>query len=113
MIETKVWGSTELLWEGNNVELHKIIINRGGYCSKHVHQFKHNLFYVEDGVLEIERWDDNMCNVTRLHSGESTVARPGEYHRFEALENTIAFELYYVSIEKPDILREIVGGMRG
>ena len=37
----KVWGQTQPLFNKNNVEIHRIETNKGGYCSKHKHEFKH------------------------------------------------------------------------
>ena len=34
---------------------------------------------------------------------------PGEYHQFEAVEDTVAFELYWAEFDHEDIERETVG----
>ena len=49
----KVWGQTQPLFNKNNVEIHRIETNKGGFCSKHKHEFKYNCFYVEKGKLKI------------------------------------------------------------
>ncbi len=112
MIESKIWGDTSLIWAGNNVEMHKINIQAGGYCSKHKHEFKYNSFYVEYGELQIETWkDDSIVDCTVVHAGESTTVSPGQYHRFTAREQTEAIEIYWVELQSPDIIREDHGGV--
>ena len=55
----KVWGSTQPLFNKNNVEIHRIKTNKGGYCSKHKHEHKYNCFYVERGLLKITVWKND------------------------------------------------------
>jgi hypothetical protein len=43
---------------------------------------------------------------TVLMDGMYTKVAPGEYHQFEALEDTIAFELYWAEFDHDDIERE-------
>ena len=47
--EGKVWGTTQTLINSPVVEVHRIIINKDGYCSQHTHQSKINAFYVISG----------------------------------------------------------------
>ena len=39
-----------------------------------------------------------------------SVVKPGEYHKFEALEDTIAYEIYWIELNPDDIVRETCGG---
>lgn len=107
---SKVWGTTELIFKKNNVEVHRIEVNKGGYCSKHCHEYKYNEFYVESGKLEISVFDGEFIDETVLCDGESTSVAPLKYHKFEAKEDTIAYEIYYVELSSDDIIREIPGG---
>lgn len=111
-IQGKVWGKTQELFFKNNVEIHRIETKKGGFCSKHKHEHKFNAFFVESGKLKIKIWknDYNLIDETIISSGEMTVVKPGEYHIFESLEDTIAFEIYWVELERNDINRESVGG---
>jgi len=110
----KVWGSTQPLFFKNNVEIHRIETNKEGYCSKHKHDFKYNCFYVESGKMKITTWknDYDLVDETILHSGEATTVPPGEYHMFEALEDTVCYEIYWVELNSDDIKRENVGGSK-
>lgn len=108
MKQGKIWGNTISLFNKNNVEMHRIEIKKGGICSKHKHEHKFNAFFVEDGQLEIEVWkkDYDLCDKTLLNNGEISIIMPGEYHRFRALEKTIAFEIYWVELSTDDIIRK-------
>ena len=53
----------------------------------------------------------NLIEETIVSTGESTTTKPGTYHRFEALEDTICYEIYWVELNHDDIEREDVGGV--
>lgn len=111
---SKFWGNTELIWSGSNVEIHRIEVLKGGFCSEHKHETKYNMFYVENGELEISIWNDNgIIDNTVIRNGESTSVSPGIFHKFMALSDTIAYEIYYTELNNTDIIRRTVGGMNG
>lgn len=107
----KVWGETELIFKNDNFEVHRINIKKNGYCSKHKHCYKHNIFFIERGCLKVTVWKDELCDSTTLVDGETTDIAPGEFHRFFAVEPTIAYEIYYSEPISGDIIREDVGGI--
>ena len=113
-MQGKVWGRTSLLFAANNVEVHRIEGDAGGYCSRHCHAHKHNMFYVESGRLQIEVWACFTAkpDVTVLGPGESCSVPPNAEHRFTVLEPCIALEVYWVELDSEDILRMDVGGIR-
>jgi hypothetical protein len=49
-------------------------------------------------------------NSTIIKARESTIVDPKKFHKFEALEPTIAYEIYWVKLFDNDIIREIFGG---
>ena len=110
----KIWGSTCCLLNKNNVEIHRIKVETGGFCSEHKHKHKWNAFFVEKGQLEITiyRLDANQIieDITILHDGEMTYVEPGLYHKFRAIKPTVAFEFYWVELLKNDIERRNIGG---
>ena len=108
----KIWGNTSLIFARNNIEVHRIEGKRGHYCSKHKHEHKYNMFYVESGILRIGTWKNNypLVDETTLGSGETTIIIPGEYHRFEVVVSCVAFEFYYTTLDSSDIVRDSVGG---
>jgi quercetin dioxygenase-like cupin family protein len=113
-VQGKVWGFTSTLFEKNNVEVHRICCKDQSYCSKHRHNFKYNMFFIEKGSLEIHVWknDYDLMDITVLNEHDSCIVKPGEYHLFKSLEEgTIAFEVYWVEIDSDDIIRDNVGGL--
>lgn len=107
----KVWGKTEALFARNNVEVHRIEVEKGGYCSKHKHANKWNMFFVESGELEVIVWKGGeVHDSTILQAGDNTAVPPGEFHQFKAVTDVIAYEMYWVELNANDIVRETVGG---
>jgi len=107
----KVWGVTEKLFRRNNVEIHRFEANAGSHCSLHKHEHKTNLFYVESGKLKVEvhQNDYDLVDETILEPGDVTEVGPGVYHRFVAIEDTVCYEIYWVTLDERDIVREDVG----
>jgi mannose-6-phosphate isomerase-like protein (cupin superfamily) len=110
--EGKIWGENMLLFKNDNIQINQIYIKKGGRCSKHMHKHKNNIFFVQNGRLEIEEWKSNgLVDITILENEQMTEIKSGVYHRFTAKENTSAIEIYYVSIDEHDIVREDTGSI--
>lgn len=110
--EGKVWGQTIPLLQSPAVEIHRITVELGGYCSKHAHQSKINAFYVISGELEIKRWKEyKLIDSTWLEAGDLSIVPAGEYHQFMAHQQTEALEIYWTELSHNDIMRENVGGI--
>lgn len=111
MIFGKIWGHTQCILNKNNVSIHRIYTKKGSQCSKHYHLHKFNTFFIESGKLKIVVWqkDYDLIDETILCSGESTTVKPGLYHMFVALEDTIAYEIYHTELDDDDIIRENCG----
>ena len=107
----KIWGMTELIHANGVLEFHRIEYKKNVACSKHKHEFKWNGFFVESGRLLIRAWknDYELTDETILEAGDFTQIKPGEFHQFEALEDSVAFELYWAEFNHNDIQRETVG----
>lgn len=114
MLQGKVWGNTEQILANGVLEFHRIEIKKGGTCSKHKHAYKWNGFWVEKGKLLIRVWKNSydLVDETILDAGQFTQVSPGEYHQFEALEDVVAFELYWAQFDHNDIVRESVGELK-
>ena len=114
MKNNKIWGLTELLFINENFELHRIVTKKGGYSSEHKHDYKFNMFYVESGRVNIHVWknDYKLCDVTELGKGEITTVHPREWHKFEAIEDSVVFEIYHTKPISKDIERRNVGGLK-
>ena len=111
-VHGKIWGKTQEIFKNSNFELHRIEVKKGGYCSKHKHTHKFNAFYIEKGKLKISIYQTNydLVDDTIANTGDLTIVKPGMYHEFEALEDTICYEIYWVDLNHDDIERESVGG---
>lgn len=110
----KVWGITELLESNSALEFHRIAVEAGGVCSRHCHRHRYNGFFVETGRLLLRVWknDYDLVDETVLLAGDYARVAPGEYHQFEALEPTVAFEIYWVEMPQNDIQRDTAGFKR-
>jgi len=108
----KVWGLTTEIYRSAVFSVHHLTINKFGYCSKHKHNRKYNLFHVLSGKLKITIWRDGLPDITILGSGQTSGVPPEFFHQFEALDNTECIEVYHVFLEDPDIERESQGGKR-
>jgi len=110
----KVWGTTQNILGKNNVSIHRIEIQPGGYCSKHKHEHKWNAFYVESGTLTVKVWknDYDLVDSILLEEGEGIHIKPGEHHQFinNDTEESIVYEIYWTELDESDISRESVGG---
>lgn len=107
----KVWGDTTQILANMSVEFHRVTIRKGSKCSEHKHQSKWNGFYVLSGLLAVKVWknDYNLVDTTIIGPGEFCQVRPGEFHQFEAIEDTDAMELYWAALDYGDIQRRSVG----
>lgn len=107
----KIWGFSQLLFNKNNVEIHRITIQKNTRCSKHKHEHKHNIFFVESGKILVKEWKNeyNLIDETILQNGEMCSIKPGNFHEFHGLENSIVYEIYYIELDSDDIIRENVG----
>lgn len=110
----KVWGTTELIEANGALEFHRIEMEAGGVCSKHLHRYKWNGFYVESGKMLVRVWqrDYDLVDETIVGPGQYTKVKPGLYHQFECLEPGVAYELYWAEFNHNDIVRESVGEMK-
>lgn len=110
----KSWGVTQAIFLGAAFEVHRIVVKQGGYCSRHYHSRKCNKFFVESGALQIEIYRDEIdlpaIFVKTLRAEESYTVVAGLVHRFVALENTVAYEIYWTDSIGEDIIRLSEGG---
>ena len=109
----KIWGYTQEIFSNPNFEIHRIEAKKGSYCSLHKHSHKFNGFYIEKGKMKIptdELYYD-LVDETIVSTGEFTIVKPQNYHRFEALEDTICYEIYWAELMHHDIIRKDNGGL--
>lgn len=108
----KIWGETNLVFSNNNIQINQIDIKKGGRCSKHMHNHKNNIFFIQSGKLLIEQWTkEGIIDSTILKTEDKMEIASQVFHRFTALEDTKALEIYYLDINNDDIIREDIGSM--
>lgn len=114
-IQGKVWGDTSPLFDKNNVEIHYVNIVKGGYCSKHKHESKFNRFVILKGKLKVTIWkeyaNEILEDITYIGAGDECTVPPGDFHKFEAIDDTVLLEIYWVELSKNDIVRLDHGGI--
>ena len=62
--------------------------------------------------MKITIWknDYDLVDETIISDQQMSTVKPQEYHMFEAMEDTIAYEIYWTEISSEDIVRENCGG---
>lgn len=102
----KVWGITSEIFSNDSSSIHRIEIVKHQFCSKHLHEHKYNMFFVENGKILVHKWENNTKNTIVLNAKDSTIIQPNIYHQFEALEDSIVYEIYYIKLNNDDIIRD-------
>lgn len=121
-VQGKVWGSTQLVFVYNSIEVHRISILDKGYCSIHQHQQKWNRFVVTQGTLDVvmfwgpfgKEFDPAFArqDITTIARGGVTDVSPGIHHQFQANHGPVeAIEIYWTTLDALDIERLTVGGL--
>lgn len=114
-VERKCWGDTRRIGLGSSWDVHYLNLIAGGYCSRHRHLHKANLFYVATGRIAVEFFnpDESVPYKTVEVGPEQTLSVPAlVWHRFRVLESGIAVEIYWPGSWNPDdIDRAEQGGM--
>jgi mannose-6-phosphate isomerase-like protein (cupin superfamily) len=94
-------------FENSTSEVHYIEAKKDGYCSRHHHKNKWNRFIVLEGSLKVIIYKQDSEDETVLTSGMFSDVPPGIDHRFEALEDTKALEVYWIDgLDSKDIVRK-------
>lgn len=110
--QSKFWGETQCLYCGPHSETHFISAKKGGYSSVHCHVHKWNRFFVISGKLAVEISREKGIDRTIVSTGQCTDVPPGVDHRFVALEDSEAIEIYWVDeLDPHDIERRNSGGL--
>jgi len=113
----KYWGTTRRVFFQNNVEVHYLEIDDGGYCSEHKHEHKFNRFIMIEGRLKVVSWksgDDEEPDFVYLNPGDECTIKPEIYHKFENANTDggicRVIEIYWTELNPDDICRRLVGG---
>ena len=89
-----------------------LIVHHLDIMSRHHHENKWNRFIVLEGKLKITIYKGDRSDETILTEGMFSDVPPEIDHRFEALEDTKALEVYWVDgLDPTDIVRKDSGGI--
>lgn len=82
-IHEKVWGEEQ--WIANREYCGKILVLKKGFrCSIHYHKIKDETFYILEGKMLIELDGERAI----MNPGDAVLIKPGQKHRFTAMEDT-------------------------
>ena len=115
---TKVWGRTRHVFASPEASIWELDVVRGGYCSRHRHKTRANLFVVVRGNVQVTTWDaKDRPRTFHLTAGTRAMLRvpAGVWHRFEAVGPAQIVEMYLPdggAIDENDIERADEGGVR-
>lgn len=115
--ERKAWGWTRLAVQSEVYQRHELVVEAGGYCSRHYHMDRANHFRVLSGLLTVEVWWDERRKVTHtLRAGQTLDIPSLVQHRFTVLEPGRVIEEYWAdrggTVRSDDIVRLDTGGKR-
>jgi len=102
----KIWGNTSELLSINNVSINRLNIIANSKCSRHYHQYKYNMFYVESGTIIVHTWENNNQTSITLTPEKVLTISPNVEHQFESIEDSVVYEIYYTILDSNDIIRQ-------
>ena len=108
----KVWGTTQVVFDWNNVEVNRLLPIKSSFCSEHRHHSKHSRFFVLRGKIHVKIFRDDLTDVVELGPGGSTDIPPNVWHQFDVDEDSDVIEIYWVELDADDIERRTKGGVR-
>jgi len=108
----KDWGKDFFIFSNNSTIVRRLEIKKDGkstFGRFHKHLFKYNRFFVEKGLLKVLVTKNNIEKEYIIGDGQDyrkVDIFPGMKHRFEALEDSIVYEIYWVFCSNEDIIRD-------
>jgi len=103
--ESKIWGERWMVRKDSTHAVSALFIKKGYRCSWHKHEQKYNLFVVLEGKIEIITHNGGGT----VEAGQTFTTKPGEWHEFRGIEDSVVIEEMYVQYDESDIIREKVG----
>jgi mannose-6-phosphate isomerase-like protein (cupin superfamily) len=114
--EKKVWGRVMHVFHSEHVAVSYLEVDAGYRCSRHIHQYRDNMFIVVEGTVLVEQWryDQPSPQRTILLSGHSLNVPARIPHRFRVIDSGKLIEVYQPTqgkVSLDDIVRFDVGGV--
>jgi len=104
----KAWGYTNLIFDNGFIHIYIANILKNKSCSKHYHEHKNNIFYLQSGLLKVIVWQEDGSSMEHiLEPGDSIDIRHKLKHQFFSLEDSVLIEIYYTTLNHEDIIRYI------
>jgi len=118
--DEKCWGSTACTDHHDMFSRHELVIQKGGYCSVHLHQYRINHFEIISGIVDVVCMFGPSLRKVRLNSDpdgkgqRSCYILPMVAHQFQVIEGGSMVEVYTPGycdeIDIDDIHRFTTGG---
>lgn len=110
--EVKAWGKVRHLFDTPQCAVSVLEVEKGGYSSRHYHEWRINRFLVQSGQIEVVHYDGSHEERFTLKPGDVHDVPAGVVHRFEVVESGIVVEVYWpaVGVSIQDIKRLDTGG---
>lgn len=108
----KKWGIKIPVFTSQTANVDLLIIEPRGFCSKHKHFQKHNLFYVISGELLVQVQLKDRIAEHILTAGKQLLIKSGYFHQFIANTEVMCIEVAFVTLSEDDIYRLDEGGIK-
>ena len=106
-MENKIWGTKVRLVETPTLVVDLLTLEEDSFCSWHYHDFKYNMFFVLEGIVEIKL----ETHSETLGTYDYYSVEPKIRHQFIVKSNAKMLEIMYTKpVMEKDIIREIQGG---
>ena len=106
-MEKKIWGKKERLIETASTVVDLLTLESDSFCSWHYHDFKYNMFFVLEGIVEIRM--EKESKILDAHS--FFVVEPKIKHQFIARSDAKMLEIMFTKpVLEQDIIRFVQGG---
>jgi mannose-6-phosphate isomerase-like protein (cupin superfamily) len=94
--EHKPWGLSELLIREPTLEVHRLTIQAGGYCSIHFHCHKLQYLFVVSGRLRLRTFTatGRLSEERECATGDCVICDLDIRHQFEAVTDCLVYEVY-------------------
>lgn len=113
--ESKPWGTSRLVYLDGEVQVARISVVPGGYCSKHLHRWKSNTFVVLSGELIVNVQTESGEIAVLCQPGVPLTVPDEVKHWFHARTKVEAIEVYHATgsgaVDPRDIARFSEGGV--
>lgn len=95
------------LVHGGYKQVNVVYSNKGVYRGGHYHKINTEAFYVVSGAFEVTVTDGEKKQIYTFKKGDMFSIKPGVWHDFNYVEDTVLVGLYDVGVELDDGTKDI------